>query len=105
MTGDVRSGPAGEAQITVRSLTMGYDGRIVQRDVDFDVARGKRFIIMGDSGSGKSTLLKHMIGLNRPAAGEIWFGDQNVWALSDEARQALSRRFGVLYSRAPCGAR
>lgn len=90
-------GPAPGAQITVRKLTMGYDDRIVQRDIDFEVARGRRFIIMGDSGSGKSTLLKHMIGLNRPLAGEIWFGDRNLWTLDDTARQELARSFGVLY--------
>jgi phospholipid/cholesterol/gamma-HCH transport system ATP-binding protein len=91
------SGPAAGAQITVRRLTMGYGDRIVQRDIDFEVARGTRFIIMGDSGSGKSTLLKHMIGLNRPLTGEVWFGDRNLWALGDSARQALARSFGVLY--------
>lgn len=92
-----REGPAPDAQITVRGLTMGYEDRVVQRDIDFEVARGTRFIIMGDSGSGKSTLLKHMIGLNRPLAGEVWFGDQNLWALDDAARQRLARSFGVLY--------
>ncbi|HMN81916.1 MAG TPA: ATP-binding cassette domain-containing protein [Burkholderiaceae bacterium] len=90
-------GPAPGAQITVSRLTMGYDDRVVQRDIDFEVACGTRFIIMGDSGSGKSTLLKHMIGLNRPLAGEVWFGDRNLWALSDTARQELARSFGVLY--------
>jgi phospholipid/cholesterol/gamma-HCH transport system ATP-binding protein len=85
------------AQITVSGLTMAYGERVIQHDLDFEVRRGARFIIMGDSGCGKSTLLKHMIGLLRPAAGRILFGEQDVWALSDDERQALARHFGVLY--------
>jgi phospholipid/cholesterol/gamma-HCH transport system ATP-binding protein len=32
---------------------------------------------MGGSACGKSTLLRHLIGLNEPARGEIFYGEQN----------------------------
>jgi phospholipid/cholesterol/gamma-HCH transport system ATP-binding protein len=89
--------PAVKPQISVRDLTMGYGDRVVQHDLSFDVRPGARFVIMGDSGSGKSTLLKHIIGLYQPAAGSIRFADIDIWAINDEERQALARRFGVLY--------
>lgn len=86
-----------DAQITVHELTLQYGQRVIQSGLEFTVDRGDRFIIMGDSGCGKSTLLKHLIGLYRPAAGQILFGDRDLWALSEADRQSLSRHFGVLY--------
>jgi phospholipid/cholesterol/gamma-HCH transport system ATP-binding protein len=52
---------------------------------------------MGASGCGKSTLLRHLIGLNEPARGEIWYGDECFTKAEPERRQAMLRRFGVLY--------
>jgi phospholipid/cholesterol/gamma-HCH transport system ATP-binding protein len=85
------------AQVRVRDLTMAYGERVIQKDLNFEIKKGDRFIIMGDSGCGKSTLLKHIIGLKRPAQGQVFFRGQDVWALSDQQRQGLCRNFGVLY--------
>jgi phospholipid/cholesterol/gamma-HCH transport system ATP-binding protein len=83
--------------IEVRGLTMGYGARVVQQDLDFEIGRGEIFVIMGDSGSGKSTLMRHMIGLNRPARGDVLYDGQPLWAADEEAREAFKDRFGVLY--------
>jgi phospholipid/cholesterol/gamma-HCH transport system ATP-binding protein len=88
------------AQIEVRDLTMAYGPRVVQHDVAFTVARGQIFVIMGDSGCGKSTLMRHMIGLNRPAAGAVLYGGESFWAAGEEEQERLQRRFGVLYQYA-----
>ncbi len=85
------------AVIRVRGLTMGFDDLVLMRDLDFDVRRGEIFVILGGSGSGKSTLLKHMIGLYRPLAGQIWVADNDIAAAEGPAREALLRRMGVMY--------
>jgi len=83
--------------IRVDNLTMAYGDFLIQRDLNFTIDRGDVFIIMGGSGCGKSTLLKHLIGLQRPAQGEVFYGDVNFWQ-QDEAGQArIMRRIGVLY--------
>ncbi len=83
--------------IEVRGLTMQYGSRVIMRDLDFAIARGEVFVIMGGSGSGKSTLLKHLIGLKKPAKGTILF-EGEPFDLDDEAaRQRVLRRIGVLY--------
>jgi phospholipid/cholesterol/gamma-HCH transport system ATP-binding protein len=64
------------------------------------VGRGEIFVIMGDSGGGKSTLMRHMIGLHRPASGEVLYQGEAFWAADDEEREALKERFGVLYQSA-----
>src|SRR3954463_3203687 len=41
------------------------------RDVDFDIARGQTFGIVGRNGSGKSTLLKLIAGIFSPSTGQL----------------------------------
>jgi len=86
--------------VEVKALTMAYGDHVVQREVSFAVPRGEVFVIMGDSGCGKSTLMRHMIGLSRPAAGEVFYDDQPLWAAGEEDRERLKRKFGVLYQNA-----
>ncbi len=79
---------------------MAYGERVIQKDLSFSVGRGEIFVIMGDSGSGKSTLMRHMIGLDRPATGDVFYDGEPFWAASDEERESRKRRFGVLYQSA-----
>src|SRR5207344_1984387 len=92
--------PASAAQVEVRNLTMAYGDAVIQQDVTFEVGKGEIFVIMGDSGGGKSTLMRHMIGLNRPVSGEVLYEGEAFWAASEEEREALKQRFGVLYQSA-----
>ena len=83
--------------IEVRDLTMMYGERVVMKDINFTVARGEVFVLMGGSGSGKSTLLKHLIGLKEPAKGKILFEGADFDLDDDDARKRVLRRMGVLY--------
>ncbi|QFY45071.1 ATP-binding cassette domain-containing protein [Candidatus Methylospira mobilis] len=76
---------------------MAYGEFVIQRNLDFTVNEGDVFIIMGGSGCGKSTLLKHMIGLMKPAHGDVVLHDKSLWQCSPEQRETLMRRIGVLY--------
>ncbi|MFM8445443.1 MAG: ABC transporter ATP-binding protein [Methylococcus sp.] len=86
-----------EAVITVRNLTLAYGPLLIQRDLNFSVRRGDIFVIMGGSGCGKSTLLMHLIGLQQPASGSVWYGRQDFWQAKAEVRETLMRRIGVLF--------
>jgi len=81
----------------VKSLTMAFGEFVVMRDLDFTIRRGDIFFIMGGSGGGKSTLFRHMIGLNEPARGSVWYGATNFTAASPDERDELRRTFGVLF--------
>jgi len=87
----------GEPHIVVRDLTMAYGDFVVMRDLNFTIRRGDIFIIMGGSGCGKSTLMRHMIGLKRPAAGQVLIGGDSLWETEGEERAGLLRRLGVMY--------
>jgi phospholipid/cholesterol/gamma-HCH transport system ATP-binding protein len=86
-----------ETKIEIQNLTMAYGPYEVMRNINARVKRGSVFVIMGNSGSGKSTLLRHMIGLLRPAKGDILYEGQSFWGMDDEGRQVQVRKCGVLF--------
>jgi phospholipid/cholesterol/gamma-HCH transport system ATP-binding protein len=88
-----------DAHITVSNLTMAYGPVVIQRDLNFVVRRGDIFIIMGGSGCGKSTLLRHLIGLNPPARGQVFFEKESYWEAAPDAQERIRRRFGVLFQK------
>jgi phospholipid/cholesterol/gamma-HCH transport system ATP-binding protein len=87
----------GKAHITVSHLNMAYGSFVLMRDLNFTINHGDVFIIMGGSGSGKSTLLRHLIGLNEPAQGEVFYGEENFTRADPAKRQEILRRTGVLF--------
>jgi phospholipid/cholesterol/gamma-HCH transport system ATP-binding protein len=87
-------------RIEVRGLAMTSRGEIVQRGLDFEVGEGRVFAITGDAGSGKSLLLRHLVGLERPAEGEVLFDGESLWTGGGDAREKLRRRCGVLFQGA-----
>lgn len=89
--------PAPEAHISVRDLTMAYGDFVIQRELTFDIARGDIFVIMGGSGCGKSTLLRHMVGLLKPATGDIYYSGRSFSAASAGAQETMRRRWGISY--------
>ena len=89
--------PGAEPHVTVRDLDMAYGDFVIQRNLNFTIRRGEIFIIMGGSGCGKSTLLKHLVGLMRPARGDVLFGSENFWQAEPDAQRRMMRRFGILY--------
>ena len=86
--------------VEVRDLTMAFGSHVVQQGIRFQIRRGEIFVIMGDSGCGKSTLMRHMIGLNRPAKGEVLYDGEPLWEGDEDARARFMDRFGVLYQNA-----
>jgi phospholipid/cholesterol/gamma-HCH transport system ATP-binding protein len=97
MAGVTTNGNNPRPHITVSHLTMAYGSFVLMRDLNFTINHGDVFIIMGGSGCGKSTLLRHLIGLNEPAKGEIFYGDENFTKADPAKRQEMVRRMGVLF--------
>ena len=85
---------AARLMISLRHVDAGYPGKVILRDVTFDVARGEVFALLGGSGCGKSTVMKHMIGLNPVLSGELEL-DGLQWG--PKTRASLCRRIGVMY--------
>lgn len=61
----------------------------ILRDVNLNIKAGESVAIVGASGSGKTTLLSILAGLDVPTSGEVYFENQPMHQLSEEARAAL----------------
>lgn len=57
--------------LSLAQLCFTYADRAVLSDVDFELHPGERVAILGANGAGKTTLLELMVGLNKPASGQI----------------------------------
>lgn len=63
------------AQLTCQRLCVGYEGKSVLQELNFEILAGSYLCIVGENGSGKSTLMKTILGLQPPISGRILTGD------------------------------
>ena len=84
-------------KIIVRELTLAYGDLVVMHDLNFEIDDKDIFVIMGGSGCGKSTLLRHLIGLQQPSKGSIFYDDEDFTASDADERSAFMKHFGVMY--------
>ena len=63
------------ALIDCKNVSLGYENRIVARDLTFQVNKGDLLCIVGENGSGKSTLIKAILGLKETESGHLHYGD------------------------------
>jgi phospholipid/cholesterol/gamma-HCH transport system ATP-binding protein len=85
------------SMIAVEKLVKRIGQQEVLRGVDLQVARGETLAIIGRSGGGKSVLLKHLIGLMKPDAGEIWIEGQNIIGMSERKLASIRQKVGILF--------
>jgi len=82
--------PAGRAYLAASDIVFAYGGgRPVLSGLSLAVGRGRLVNILGPNGSGKTTLLRILVGLLKPASGDVWLTGVR---LADCPRGALARR-------------
>ncbi len=59
---------------------------VAVNDFTFEIPDGKLIGLLGPSGCGKSTTLYMISGLQKPTSGKIFFGDDDITALTPENR-------------------
>jgi len=87
-------------QIRIRGVHKTFGVHHVLRGVDLDIERGRTNIIIGGSGQGKSVLMKHLMGLLKPDAGQIWVDGQDVVPFNDLEMARLRRKYGMVFQYA-----
>ncbi len=68
--------PSGRTPIKAQGLAKAFGQNVVFVDVDVDIDRGERMIIMGLNGAGKTTLLRILAGVEHADIGEVELGHQ-----------------------------
>ena len=76
--------------IRVRGLEKSYDKVRVLRGVDFDVARGSIFALLGSNGAGKTTVVKILATLLRSDAGSAGVHGFDVATQAAQVRESIS---------------
>ena len=72
--------------VTTKGLSKHFDEVRAVDDLDLEIADGEFFSMLGPSGSGKTTVLRLIAGFERPTAGWVRLGDEDVTALPPYAR-------------------
>ena len=86
MTTTQVQGPA----VRVRALEKSYKQLHVLRGVDFDVARGSIFALLGSNGAGKTTIIRILSTLLKADAGTATVNSFDVATQAAEVRQSFS---------------
>ena len=73
-------------KITLKSVSKHFGKVRALDDIAIEFQPGTLTTLLGPSGCGKTTLLRLVSGLEPATSGEIWFGDENVTALSATRR-------------------
>lgn len=81
------------ASISTNNLTIGYDQKVVQRDLSFSIFQGEMVCMLGPNGCGKSTLLRTLAGL-QPAIGGT-FEIQNKSNIQNSTALVLTERLSL----------
>lgn len=74
-------------------VTLGYDKRIISRDLSVEIPDGSFTAIIGPNGCGKSTLLRSLARLLRPQAGQVILDGK---AVGEYKPKDAARRVGLL---------
>ena len=83
--------------ISARGLTKRYGAISALDNVDLDVGRGEKLVVLGQSGSGKSTLIRCLNGLVKPDSGTIIVDGIRLDMQSDAAWRRLRQRVGMVF--------
>jgi phospholipid/cholesterol/gamma-HCH transport system ATP-binding protein len=85
--------------IRVRDLEVAFGRAKVLDRLSLDVFRGEILGFVGASGAGKSVLMRTIIGLIPKRAGSIQVLGTELGSLSERERQAVERRWGILFQQ------
>jgi ABC-2 type transport system ATP-binding protein len=81
---------ATNAALQVRGLQKSYKEVHVLKGVDFDVARGSIFALLGSNGAGKTTIVRILTTLLKPDGGTASVGGFDVVSQPAQVRESIS---------------
>jgi peptide/nickel transport system ATP-binding protein len=106
-------GRFGHAMLKVEGLKRYFDvsapwlNRVIEKQprqilkavdgIDFEIARGETFGLVGESGCGKSTVARLIVGLYGPTDGSITLEGRNIAGLSRTEMAPIRRRLQMIF--------
>ena len=87
-------------KVDLRGLKKRFGSKVVLDGLDLSIPRGESLVVIGGSGTGKSVMIKCVLGILHPEAGQIFVDGEEVTHLSGRHRDAVLRKFGMLFQGA-----
>ncbi len=88
------------AKVELRGVKKRFGKKVVLDGIDLTIDKGQSLVVIGGSGTGKSVMIKCVLGILRPDAGQIFVDGEEVTHLRGRARDAMLRKFGMLFQGA-----
>lgn len=83
--------------LVVQNLTKRYGGRVVLEDISLAIEEGKTTVVIGPSGCGKTVFMKHLIALERPSEGSVYFRGERIDNLNERWLAPIRTRYGFCF--------
>lgn len=80
--------------LKVIKLYKNFDKVKVLKDINLEITKGERLVIIGPSGSGKSTLLRCLNGLEKPSKGKILFEEKDI---NKKENKSILKKSGMVF--------
>ncbi len=91
------SPPSQTPAIAARGLRVNYGTREILHGLNFAVSRGETVVVIGGSGSGKSTLLRTLVGLEKPASGEVRIQGVDIATAGPRQIDEIRKKIGLAF--------
>ncbi|WP_421950541.1 ABC transporter ATP-binding protein [Pelagibacterium sp.] len=85
--------PAGLSRLSAEKATIGYDNRVISRELSVQIPDRGFTVIVGANACGKSTLLRALSRLIQPSEGQVMLDGK---AISRYPAKEVARRLGLL---------
>ncbi len=81
---------------TTKKMCVGYENRMLIKDVEIALAKGEILTLIGPNGAGKSTLLKSIAGQLKLLGGTAYLGEA---AVSEMKGNELAKKMSVVFTQ------
>ncbi len=77
--------------ISVKNLTQRYgSGRLIYKDLSFEVPKGRILGLLGKNGTGKTTTINILMGFLKPQSGECRIFNEEITSMAPETRRRIA---------------
>ena len=83
--------------ISVNNLNKSFGELHILKDINEEIHKGEKVVIIGPSGSGKSTFLRCLNLMETPTSGEIFFEDVDITKANIREVNLLRRKMGMVF--------
>lgn len=87
----------GDGILVTRNLVKRFGKAVILDSVSLAIEEGKTTVVIGPSGCGKTVFMKHLIVLERPTEGDVFFRGKRIDDLHERNLSKIRMRFGFCF--------